>query len=67
MKVCYRALIGTGFPVKVSQHEDAKKLFRVTYDQQVKDNLTYTEAAHEFGECVFHALACEGELDNEGD
>lgn len=44
----------------------ASKLFRVTYGKQVQDNLTYAEAAHEFGECVFHALSCEGAIDNSG-
>ena len=50
------------FPMKVEQHgpED----FRVTYGKQVKDHLTYEEAAEEFGLCVFHALACDGKLDN---
>lgn len=38
--------------------------FRVTYGLQVKSRLTYEQAAHELGECIFHALACEGKLDN---
>lgn len=56
------ALPNLAFPVKVEQH--ANKLFRVTYGAQVKDNLTYEQAAREFGYCVFHALACDGKLDN---
>lgn len=52
------------FPIKVEQ--DSKRKFTVTYGKQIKKNLTYTEAAHEFGECVFHALACDGKLDNTG-
>lgn len=38
--------------------------FRVVYGVQVRDRLSYTTAAHEFGECVFHSLACAGLLDN---
>lgn len=38
--------------------------FTVSYGLQVKPGLNYVEAAHEFGECVFHALACNGVLDN---
>ena len=50
------------FPVKVEQYGGG--LFRVTYGLQVKRGLTYADAAKEFGECVFHALACDGKLDN---
>lgn len=52
--------------IKVEQHEDRNKLFRVTYGKQVMPNLTYHEAATELGFSLFHALACEGKLDNEG-
>jgi hypothetical protein len=55
------------FGLRVDQHEGKGKLFRVTYGKQVKDKLTYTEGAREFGLCLFHALACDGLLDNEGD
>jgi hypothetical protein len=56
-------------PVRVEQF--ANKRFRVTYGQQVSGatagaGLGYTAAAHEFGESVFHALACAGLLDNCG-
>lgn len=50
------------FPVTVEQN--SRGLFRVTYGQQVKDGLNYAAAASEFGLCVFHALACDGKLDN---
>lgn len=55
------ALLDLAYPVTVEQN--ARGLFRVTYGQQVKDGLTYSEAAREFGKCVFHALACDGKLD----
>ncbi len=38
--------------------------FTVRYFKQVKPGLTYAAAAKEFGRCVMHALACEGNLDN---
>jgi hypothetical protein len=38
--------------------------FTVTYGLQVKKGLNYGQAATEFGECVFHALACNSRLDN---
>lgn len=50
------------FPVKVEQNGVDR--FTVTYGMQVKKNLNYVQAAHEFGECVFHALACDSLLDN---
>jgi len=54
-----------GFEIKIEQHEDHHALFRVTYGAHVRHDLTYTEAAKEYGFCVFHALAREGELNNE--
>jgi hypothetical protein len=56
-----------GFTIKIEQHEDTRALFRVSYGAQVRDNLTYIEAAKEYGLCVFHALACEGKLTNDGE
>lgn len=42
--------------------KDRQKLYRVVYGQQTKPFLDYTEAAHELGECIMHALQCEGRL-----
>jgi hypothetical protein len=53
------------FPIKVEQNARGK--FRVTYGREVRDGLGYGQAAHELGECMFHALACDGKLDNEAD
>lgn len=50
------------FPLKV---ERSSRGYRVTYGQQVVNNLTYKEAAHELGECIFHALGCEGLMEDE--
>lgn len=55
------------FPIKVEQHGERKALFKVTYGMQVSDNLPYSRAASEFGLCMFHALACEGKLNNGGE
>lgn len=48
------------FDIKVEQSAHGK--FRVTYGKQVRRDLDYVEAAHELGECIFHALACEGKV-----
>lgn len=36
--------------------------FAVIYGLQVKKNMPYAEAAAEYGQCIFHALACAGTL-----
>jgi hypothetical protein len=41
-------------------------LFKVTYGLQVHENLTYAQACMDFGAAVFHALACDGKLGNNG-
>ena len=42
--------------------------FTIRYGLQVKTRLSYGEAARELGECIMHACACDGGLDNqEGD
>lgn len=48
----------------VSLHQTGKDLFIVTYGKQETLFLNYAEAAHELGESIMHALACEGKLDN---
>lgn len=49
------------FPVKLEQHTD-DLTFRVTYGNEVVDRLSYEDAARNLGECVMHALACNGKL-----
>ena len=63
MKTCF---YDSNLHIRVEQAETRKALFTVTYGLQVKQNLTYAEAARELGECIFHALACDGKLDNQG-
>ena len=65
MRTCFE-LKDLPFGIKVEQEENRKARFRITYGLQVKPYLTYRQAAHELGECIFHALACEGRLNNEG-
>lgn len=65
MRTCYETQIA-GFPVKIEQSENRHGRFTVTYGEQVKPDLSYVEAAREFGLCVFHALVCDGSLNNEG-
>lgn len=50
---CDVELIQTGF-----------NRFTVVYGQQVQEKLNYGEAAKELGECIMHALACAGRIDN---
>ena len=64
MKRCYSLL---DLDVHLEQSESKAGLFRVTYGLHVESGLDYVQAAHEFGECVFHALAWESKLDNEKD
>jgi hypothetical protein len=63
MKTCFEIEIA-GIPVKLEQR--ANKTFRVTYGKQVNDHEEYFEASLSLGSAIFHALACEGKLDNEG-
>jgi hypothetical protein len=54
------------FPVRVyvskwdGDHEATE--FAVSYGSQLRTGLCYADAAAEFGECVFHALQCSGNL-----
>lgn len=38
------------------------KLFAVVYGLQYKPHLDYADAAREYGQCVFHQLACENKI-----
>ena len=37
--------------------------FAVVYGQQLTAPLTYTQAAQELGECLMHALSCQGAME----
>lgn len=60
-QICHSTL-GLSFPITLSQL--GKDSFEVTYGKQTKTRLNYSQAAHEYGACIMHALACEGKLDN---
>lgn len=51
------------FPIRVDMLASGK--FKVTYGQQVRSGLSYGQAAHDLGECIFHALQCDGKLDRD--
>jgi len=55
-------LTDAAFPIKLEQ--TGLDSFTVTYGLQVKDHLTYSQAAKELGSCIMHALACDSKLDN---
>ena len=38
--------------------------FTVQYGMHIESDLSYADAAAEFGECVMHEACCEGKLDN---
>jgi len=38
--------------------------FTVYYGLHVKENLDYSQAAKEIGECILHNAACQGYLDD---
>lgn len=53
--------------IQVDQSAGRGKRFTVTYGLQRKTMLSYADAARELGECIFHHLACESLLDNDGE
>jgi hypothetical protein len=59
-KTVYRVEIA-GMDITLRKHSNNN--FTVVYHKQVREGLTYADAAHELGECIMHALACEGKLD----
>jgi hypothetical protein len=62
MKLCH-TVTDADYPVKLEQSTNGK--FRVTYGLQIKSNLTYGDAAKEYGACIMHSVACLGLLDND--
>lgn len=53
-----------GSAYAVTLHQVGFDRFAVVYGQQIKTDLTYTEATKELGACLMHSLACDGRLDN---
>jgi hypothetical protein len=50
-------------PYGISLYQRGHKNFTVVYGSQVKNDLSYSEAAKEFGLSLLHALNCDGKLD----
>lgn len=59
MRTCFE-LDGI-FPIKLEQY-GSKKLFRVTYGGDIRDKLTYEQAASDLGAAIMHRAACDGNL-----
>lgn len=58
-KTCFR---DEKLDITLLQH--GKNDFSVRYGLQLKEKLTYSEAATKLGTCIMHALACDSKLDN---
>ena len=70
MKLCYEMKGGPFTRIALEQSTNPRKIaadesFRVTYGMQVKNELSYNEAASELGACIMHRAACEGLLNND--
>lgn len=65
MKTLFETKIA-GFDIKLTRSEARPRgsNYAVSYGKQFNCHLTYEEAAKELGECILHALACEGKLDD---
>ena len=50
-----------GYEISILRSKTGKR-FVVTYGKQEFGNLSYAQAAQEFGLCVMHALTCEGKM-----
>lgn len=60
-KLCFE---NTEIDSPVRLYQNGKDKFTVEYGLQVKKGLDYADAAKELGQCLMHALACVGRLDN---
>ena len=65
MQLAHTITIEGAHTVNLHQRADGK--FRVTYGSEVHDDLSYIRAAEELGYCVFHALACAGQITDKTD
>jgi hypothetical protein len=59
------------YPIEIERREGAfpivltrtsKTRFSVIYGEEWHQDLTWLEAAAEFGRCLFHSLECEGKI-----
>lgn len=66
MKTCWT----TSICWDITLRQDARRKhnsFEVQYGVEVWPLLTYEQAAAKLGQVIMHALACEGNVDNERD
>lgn len=54
---------GEGESFAITLTQTGVDRYTVKYGIQVKENLTYAQAAKEIGYCFMHALACEGVIE----
>lgn len=52
-----------GYEIKMSKDKH-RDIFTVQYGSDIRSKLNYTQAAQELGECIMHALACEGVMES---
>lgn len=62
-KVVHTVEIPDSYSVVLKQNNVGR--FMVVYGGTVYSDLNYQQAAQEFGECVFHALACAGKIETD--
>lgn len=48
----------------IELRQQGRDRFSVRYGLELKERLTYSEAAHQLGACIMHDAACESRLDN---
>ena len=48
----------------IELRQQARDRFSVRYGLQLRESLTYGEAARELGAAIMHAAACDSKLDN---
>lgn len=53
-----------GYEITMSK-DKRKDIFTVQYGKDVRGKLNYTQAAQALGECIMHALACEGLMESD--
>lgn len=65
-KVLHRTEIPDQCAVELLQTPAGRRRFQVRYGAVLRKDLTYAEAAKEYGECVMHALSCAGLVHTDG-
>jgi len=63
MKTVIETTVENQYSVTVAQHRNSA--FTVTYGADITSGLDWVDAAHRYGECVFHALQCQGLIEED--